>query len=258
MNESQLRDGLRTAVADEPPLGFDPDAVADAARAGVRRRRTVLTATGGTFAVVGVVVAAVALAGIGGAPQLQPLGTSSDQPSPTSEPLGPPTALDPPGLAARADQLIAHVVAVLPQVVPGASGGRKTMAGQYAAGDFNEENWFTSMIAYRDEGGPALLGLQVLGPGITLQIPPCIGVPQQRCTPVTIRDGSQVFFHESVDAADPTLRIRIAYHEHGGSTVMITTYTKRPAGSDGGARPSLPLTDEQLVRLVADPALALP
>ncbi|WP_009948787.1 hypothetical protein [Saccharopolyspora erythraea] len=54
MDPELLREGMRTAVADEPPLGFDPDDVVTEAARRQRRRRTTAAA------VAAVVVATVA------------------------------------------------------------------------------------------------------------------------------------------------------------------------------------------------------
>ncbi|GAA2815205.1 hypothetical protein [Saccharopolyspora taberi] len=59
MDPEVLRDGLRAAVADEPPLGFDPDdVVAEAARRH-RRRRATAGAGVATLALVAVIAGAV-------------------------------------------------------------------------------------------------------------------------------------------------------------------------------------------------------
>lgn len=62
MIEEELQDRMRAAVADEPPLGFDPDELVD--RASRRRRRSTLAAVGATGGVLTVAVAAVLFTGM--------------------------------------------------------------------------------------------------------------------------------------------------------------------------------------------------
>lgn len=66
MSEKELRDGLRDAVADEPPLAFDPDALMERARKEVKRRRALF---GAGLATAAVAVAAVAVPTMLGSPR---------------------------------------------------------------------------------------------------------------------------------------------------------------------------------------------
>lgn len=72
MIEEQLRDGLRAAVTQEPPLGFDPDELADTARRAAHRRRTAwATAAAATIVAVGA-IGAVATFGRTAGPGVEP------------------------------------------------------------------------------------------------------------------------------------------------------------------------------------------
>jgi hypothetical protein len=64
--EDQLADRMRAALAEKPPLGFDPDEVADRATRLRRRRRSSFAAAGGTAAVLGIAVTAAVVSGAGG------------------------------------------------------------------------------------------------------------------------------------------------------------------------------------------------
>lgn len=66
MIEKQLADRMRDALADEPPLGFDTDALTDRAGSLRRRRRSTFAAVGATGAVLAVAVTAVVVTGAGG------------------------------------------------------------------------------------------------------------------------------------------------------------------------------------------------
>lgn len=263
MIEQQLRDGLRAAVADEPPLGFDPDRVAEDARRAVRRRRAVVASAGATVLVVGVIVGTASVAGSPeGRGPAGPASSAVPTPPPTNVPTTTPPARparDPLGLGPKAERIGAHVSRVLPEVVPGARNAAAFNFGQEAIGDYSLGNWLNFIVSYDDNGGRAFLAVEIFGAGHETRIPSCERVPPDRCAPVTQPDGSTVFFHESADRDAPGRRGRTAYHEHGGATVMVSTYTydgfspnRSPA-----VRDSFPLTDDQLIRLVTDPALSL-
>jgi len=57
MSEAELRESLRAAVADEPPLNFDPDALIARAETFRRRRRALVAVGVATFALIGTVLA---------------------------------------------------------------------------------------------------------------------------------------------------------------------------------------------------------
>lgn len=66
MSEQELRDGLRVAVLDEPPLSFDPDALMERATRELARRRALV---GAGVATTAVAVAAVAVPTLLGSPR---------------------------------------------------------------------------------------------------------------------------------------------------------------------------------------------
>lgn len=76
MIEQQISDRLRDAVADEPPLGFDPDQVVDRAGSRQRSRRAIIGTMAATSAVA---VAAVAVFATGGE-QVQVAGPNQAYP----------------------------------------------------------------------------------------------------------------------------------------------------------------------------------
>jgi hypothetical protein len=257
MIEQQLRDSLRAAVVDEPPLGLDPDHVADDARRSLQRRRAVLAATAGTVLVVGAIAGTASLTGWP-SPQQQntPAGPATVTTTISTLPPAPP-AQDPLGLEPKADQLAAHLTRVLPDVVPGVRNVAVAFQGQESHGDYSLGNWLNIQLAYDDPNGRTVLTLEVFGPGKRIQIPPCAGPSAGRCTPVVHHDGSTVYFHES-ELGEPGHRVRTAYHEHAGSTATVTTYNYDLTGTNPTVRDTFALTDQQLVRLATDPAIALP
>ena len=83
MTEQDVREGLHGAVADEPPLDLDPDALVATARRGLRRRRALVSVS---VATAGVAVAAVALPVLLGIPGDQHGGgiAPADRPAATA------------------------------------------------------------------------------------------------------------------------------------------------------------------------------
>lgn len=95
MNEQQLEERMLASVADEPPLGFDPDELVDRAGRRRNRRRTVL---GATVAAAALMVTAIAIG----------TGSDRDQFRAADEPNHVPTKSYCPGkLAEAAPRLIA-------------------------------------------------------------------------------------------------------------------------------------------------------
>jgi hypothetical protein len=101
MIEQQLAERFRAAVADEPPLAFDPDETVDRAARGQRRRYAVIATAASTATVA---LAAVAVFGVpgGGNGQVGPAHT--DRQSATGNLPVPPAPPDTPIPSAGSDQ----------------------------------------------------------------------------------------------------------------------------------------------------------
>lgn len=98
MSEQELREGLRAAVADEPPLAFDPDTLMAKAKREVTRRRALF---GAGMATTAVLVAAVTVPTLLGPPRGGATSAGSPRgalegcqpyrtPAPVPPPSGPP------------------------------------------------------------------------------------------------------------------------------------------------------------------------
>src|SRR5262245_34221227 len=116
MIEEQLGDRMRAVLADEPPLGFDPDELVDRAGRSRRQRRTTVAAAG---AVLVVAVSAV-VATSGGGDRGSRVGTSSTAPAACRdvEP-GRVPPLNFPGSAAIVARLDAAVPGLVARHLPG-------------------------------------------------------------------------------------------------------------------------------------------
>lgn len=114
MIEKQLADQMRSALADEPPLGFDPDELVDRAR---RRRRAAFATAGASGVVLAVAVTAVVVSGGGG--PVNNVGTQV-----TTTPAGPDAACPgtgpgerPPLHFAGSDEIVARLDEAAPRVI---------------------------------------------------------------------------------------------------------------------------------------------
>jgi hypothetical protein len=103
MSEQELREGLWAAVADEPALAFDPDALMEQARREIKRRRALFGAGTATVAVAVAAVAVPAMLGVprtghnaGGSGPGGCLPASATEPSDPSEI---PVPTEPPGMS---------------------------------------------------------------------------------------------------------------------------------------------------------------
>ncbi|MEV6443599.1 hypothetical protein [Amycolatopsis sp. NPDC051716] len=233
MHELETR--LREVDVPEPPLGFDPDAVADRAARHVRRRRAGLT---GTLAAASVVAAVVVFAP----------GT------PPVSPAAPPT---PPSLAdqARIRQALTDAVT---RVLPGVRG---LTVGTSPADVIGPGRMAVTAIFADAAGRPGDFQLTVYGrraPGDRVPVIGSCAEPESvdlRCERIPQPGGAELLVFETgyVSAGGITkLRgFNGVLHRADGSTVTLTD-----AADD--AADSAQLTEEQLANVITDPAFALP
>ncbi|MCT2585991.1 hypothetical protein [Actinophytocola gossypii] len=265
MTEQDVRDGLANAVAGEPPLRLDPDALMATARRQVRRRALVAV----SLATAAVAVAAVTLpAAIGPRDDLAPAAppvTTSTTTAPTPPPWPPPdveprvhTAAE---LYRRGDQMRAFLGDVAPTVLPGATDVEVAPFAGEAAGDVDDgQGYLTSFAHYTLDGNRFALGVNVYAPGAHSEGPDEVCVPDpDGCETLDTERGGQVL---AVDVrtgrGDPPITILAVYHfRRDGSVVSVVGYDYDPAATLPMSTPPMPVTAEQLARLAVDPALGL-
>ncbi|MBB5851956.1 hypothetical protein ACFQ05_01630 [Amycolatopsis umgeniensis] len=236
----ELENRLRGMTLAEPPLGFDPDEVAETAAKKVRNRRGVFATGAATLAVL--VVAVVVIA-------------PEDEPAPVS-PAAPPLT--------RSEQKawdLRHLKEVLPGVLAGAK--------DVSVADFEQVNdWdlMTSEVKYTDAAGvKRQINLTISGPVSTKDGYPregycspgrrSSGTEAMRCEELVTPEGVPVVIYEgtnkmSESGRQATSRNAIAWPSAGGSVNVLDL----GSGDSPEAEPAL--TDEQLIKLVADPAFS--
>ncbi|MFE2754234.1 hypothetical protein ACFXGA_19780 [Actinosynnema sp. NPDC059335] len=262
MSEADLREGLRAAVGDEPPLRFDPDELIRRAQHLRRRRRALVAVAVATLALTGT---ALALPGAfeqrpgvdaAGGQVLTttpaPASTPSPAPAPpmaTVEPTGQRALVAPSDPEGVRTHLATYLGARLAEVVPNV----KVVQAQFPDPTRDEPGRRTGWVRFVDERGPS----QVL---VRLVAPPLRVSREEFCAeagcagPVRREDGSYLA-SAPVPAVDGELVSRtVAHFRADGSVVQVTGYNFDPAtGSAVRSEPAL--TVDQLVALATDPKL---
>ncbi|MEV7555331.1 hypothetical protein AB0N89_37425 [Amycolatopsis sp. NPDC089917] len=260
----ELENRLRGIKLAEPPLGFDPDEVAVRAEKKVRHRRGVLSTGVATLAVIAAVVVFVR-------PGTAPVAGPAVPPTPvTPSPSAASSAVPANGdLTAQKARITGHLSTALPGVLTGAKNIRIRSAHQLRALDV-----LVFIVGYRDASGAdrslviALLGTEGAKRGFSLE---------DSCEPGRRARGDLgADIGGGVNSGEPVDCVKLPQAD--GSTVVVTgTVPSLPQGDvepgraatayrvdgtsvsvssgsgDGGSRPA----DDQLIKLVTDPALAL-
>lgn len=162
-------------------------------------------------------------------------------------------------LRPRIDRIAAHVLARLPVVVPGVSGGRPWQFGQVEGDDFTSaDDWFTGSVLFDDALGSGMLRLRVWAAGAPA---PCAeSVAPDTCSWRALPDGSTLETSEHIDQAMPGQRhLTVRHLRLDGASVAVTTFTydsSRPVTSDD-LREAYPLSQEQLAALATDPEVTI-
>ncbi|WP_370943693.1 hypothetical protein AB5J62_31880 [Amycolatopsis sp. cg5] len=226
----QLEQDLRALSFTEPPLGFDTEAVAT--KAAARQRKRLVAASGlGTLAVIGAIVATTVVPSAVVQPAAGPKVTAS------VPPVGMPMSL-----------IRDHLPALLKAVRPEAKDIVETTQGYP----------FVSLeFRYDLNGHPARISGHIGGPAV---VPGSGAVPRTclaDCTSLPQPDGSEVQIRQTNRFEDsrtgdvkPAVIEAWRYWPNGAEMEIRTGFLTR--GSEG-----VPLTYEQVTRLITDPAFTL-
>ncbi len=247
MIEQRIADRFRTAVLDEPPLGFDPDEVVDRAK----RRQRHRTAVGASALVtIGVALGAAVVFAASGGSQLGGVGTpgSSESVTPTTPPPTTPPPRDtrpvekedvepttPPQTFPGSDAAVAHlsraIPAVLAEKVPNlkftkpdsgdlmVDSARHEIGGAYLATG-TKHRYVSVFVSHNKStldlaGDPAAAG--GWGPGTS---------------DTTLGDGSHVRVYRMADGGD-ALAMTVVHLRTDGVIVIASTTAKPEPGRTG-------------------------
>ncbi|MFJ7218270.1 hypothetical protein [Amycolatopsis sp. NPDC098790] len=226
---TDLETRLRDVDVVEPPLGFDPDEVADRAARHVRRRSAA------------VVLTAVAVAATVAALSLLP----------TREPVAPAGAPVPPSVAEQSRIRLALTEAVT-RALPGV---HDLTLGRSAADSIGPDRMSVTAEFVDASGRPGNFQLVVRGASAAHEVVPgdrlctAAGV-ESHCVRLPQPGGGLLVLSELVYQDENGQPVRegntgFLYHPDGSTVIVI-----------GGL--GYPLTEEQLTRVITDPAFVLP
>lgn len=265
MSEEDVRGGLRDAVADEPPLDFDPDTLVAAARHQITRRRSLIAAG---VATVAVVVAAVAVPVVLGRVTTyqaadQPTTAASPtttKPSPTPSQWPPPDVQTPSytadDLRGRGQQMKAHLETAAPALLTQASAFEFNEFGGEATDDFYEgQNSVNAEFSFVVDNNRYSVFVTVWAPGSANDLLDTVCPANDSCQQLGKQDGGLlVATTENVDAEHT---ISTVYHfRNSGGVVQIAAYNYDMGGA-AQAMPTIPVTVDQQKALATDPELWL-
>jgi hypothetical protein len=263
VSEEDVRGGLQEAVADEPPLDFDPDALVAAARQQVTRRRALMAAGAATVVVVVAAVAIPVALGRNTTQVAQPPPTSVSTSTSETPVQWPPAGVTPAhytadGLRDRSHQMAAHLREKLPALLPKASKFNYGEFGGEASGAFSDGQMYVNApVSFDIENGRYSIFVTVWAPGAPEMSPDKVCTASGAyCKEVSKQDGGPIMA-KTEDLGDQT--ISTLYHfRTSGSVVQIAAYNYDMAGNAVPKyQPTIPVTLDQLVRLATDPELGL-
>ncbi|MBB5905912.1 hypothetical protein BKA25_000228 [Actinoalloteichus hymeniacidonis] len=284
MNEEELRNGLRAAVTEEPPMRLDPDRMATKAETHTRRRRSMLGAAVGTLAVVGAVAIAPGLAGQGGVNGTAGVISSSMAPPPPPAeerrelsgpeqlellPAGfmleepafnwPPADVSAPNyskgeLYERTQDLRPYLKDRFAEVAPEASVVDPSLFGTAGFGDLDDgSQTVDSAIYFIDSQGDGGAFVSVMAAGSR--------VTDQLCHDSDLACGYLVLDDDSLlvaSVSDPRRGMRpsiisVTHLRHDGEAVRFAGYDYNPTGvGEVNQREQPSLSYDQLIELATD------
>jgi hypothetical protein len=270
MSEEDVRDGLRDAVAAEPPLVFDPDELMETARRQTKRRRALVSVGVATTVVA---VAAVAVPFALGIPRgddgvavgsSQPVTTTTTTTTTVAQPEDiewPRPGIKPEHyteaeLTQRGKAMRAHLATTFAAVVPEATGVEVQPFGGEAAGSVADgQTYLNAFTRFTVGGVPYAVDVQAIAPGAAPSPEEQCGEPGA-CEVEELPDGSWLLF---TDESQGQMRIAsVIHYRNTGAVVRATGYNYDPTSRTAvDYAPAIPVTIEQLTALAIDPELRL-
>ena len=257
MSEADLREGLRAAVGDEPPLTFDPDELIRRAQHERRRRRALVAVAVVTLALTGTVLTLPGVLDRRSAGDAASGSVLTTTVSPSSAPATPSptvsaTSTAPAPTPGAASFLSGYLAGRFTEVVPGA----KVEAVQVSEVRDEEPVYFTVLVRFVDGIGPS--GVVVRLTASSPRSPFDRFCDEFRCDdPLSPKDGGRLATGMTADPTSKAVVSRaVAHRRADGSVVQVTAYQYDPGR--GSELPDVALTVDQLVLLASDPNLAVP
>lgn len=263
MSEEDVRGGLRDAVADEPPLDFDPDELVATARHQITRRRSLIAAGVATVAVVAAAVAVPVVLGRVTTYQAadQPTtAAATTKPSPTPGQWPPPDVQTPSytadDLRGRGQQMKGHLETAAPALLTQASAFEFNEFGGEATDDFYEgQDSINAEFSFVVDNSRYSVFVTVWAPGSANDLLDTVCPSSDSCQRLGAQDGGQLV--ATTEAVDTERTISTVYHfRKSGGVVQIAAYNY-DMSTDAPAMPTIPVTVDQQKALATDPELWL-
>ncbi|ONI82330.1 hypothetical protein ALI22I_40160 [Saccharothrix sp. ALI-22-I] len=259
MSEADLREGLRAAIGDEPPLNFDAEELIQRAEHVRKRRRALVAVAVATLALTGTVLSLPGVfdqrpgIDVGQAPVL----TITASPSPSQQ----PATMEPPSLLkeTRPTTVPAGVRTVLSEVltkqfvdvVPGAKVVEIDFADVLGQ---DQAAHLVAIVRFVDGVGPSEAVVELNAPAQQVTRDQFCAVA--KCDePVRQDDGSHLEFATVTNPGVAMMTYRVAHFRADGSVVEVSAYNYDPM--TGVLRADVAVTTDQLVRLATDPKLTM-
>jgi len=263
VSEEDVRGGLRDAVAEEPPLDFDADALVATARQQVSRRRALIGVGVATVAVAVAAVAVPAVFGRGAPVANRPASTTSTTTPGTTLTTTPvpstssavPRQYTREELRRRSQQMASHLLRATPVALPEASAIDVGEFGGEAAGQFYDgQTYVNAPVSFTIDDARYSIFVTVWVPGVADPSPATVCAVA--CQALDDEDGGQVVA-TSDDLGEQ--RIQTVYHfRKDGGVVQIAGYNYDMAGDVPAMyMPAMPMTADQLKTLATDSELGL-
>jgi len=261
VSESDVRDGLRGAVADEPPLSFDPDALMTTAEHQAKRRRA-LVAVG--VATVAVAVAAIALPVALGrdapAQVAEQPSVSSSAPTPVAWPPRDvsPVSYTVPELRQRAEEMRGHLKTAFAEVLPAATAVEVGQFSGEAEGEILDgQRYLNAAVTFTVDGDRYSIMVAVFAPGEVTDPPSVLcAASGAYCRDLGTTDGGPVA--AKTEDLEPGTVSTVYHFRQTGAQVYATAYNyDMTSRTPPVYHPTVPVTLDQLERLATDPAFWL-
>jgi hypothetical protein len=256
MSEEDVRGGLRDAVADEPPLVLDTDALVATARQQTTRRRALIAVGAATVAVV---VAAVAIPLALGRGTTTQVGTQPSS-STSAQPVRPETVPRKYGveeLRTRGREMAAHLREVVPVVLPEASRITVDEFGGEATGEFYDgQTNVNTAITFTMNGSRYSMVVSMWVPGTPEALLADLCPVEDPCQLLGMDDGGEV---RTRTYNQGEKMITTVYHlRTSGAVVSVAGYNYDLTDDGTQDHPPVgPVTLDQLTALATDPELGL-
>ncbi|MEU4763882.1 hypothetical protein AB0H12_11540 [Actinosynnema sp. NPDC023794] len=269
MSEADLREGLRAAVGDEPPLDFDADELIRRAQHVRRRRRALVAVAVATLALTGTVLALPGVVdqrrGVDAASGSVLTTTASESASeagvPAATPPAPtveqPTTVELPSTTAAKPltggdtELFAYLRKRFTEVAPDA----KVMSADAAATTDAPSGHPYAWLTFVDRVGTSRVMVRFTPPGSGMtreafcDAAGCEG-------PIRQEDGSYVTSSWTALPEPEGVMHTVAHFRLDGSVVEVRGFAYQPP-VDGVVREKVALTYDQLASLATDPLLGV-